>query len=97
MPLGWTSVTLETLIDFMIGGDWGKGDDAPNDWKQVSVMRGTEYRDWDASRASTSASRRVKAKSLETRRLKQGDIVLEVSGGGPGQPVGRTVDRKSVV
>lgn len=82
---------LEKLIEFMIGGDWGKGEDAPADWKEVSVMRGTEYRNWSVSRASTSALRRVKAKSLETRGLQQGDIVLEVSGGGPDQPVGRTV------
>lgn len=91
LPQGWTNVPLETLIAFMIGGDWGKGDDAPNDWMQVRVMRGTEYRDWEVSRASTSAFRRVKPKSLEKRLLRLGDIVLEVSGGGPDQPVGRTV------
>ncbi|MFP5285780.1 MAG: restriction endonuclease subunit S, partial [Thermoanaerobaculia bacterium] len=39
----------------------------------------------------TAAERVVKRASLEKRQLRAGDLVVEISGGGPDQPVGRTL------
>ncbi len=92
LPEGWANTPFENLFEFVLGGDWGKGiTEAPADWPQVRVFRGTEYRDWQTAKGRTAALRSIKPSSLEKRRLRQGDIIIEVSGGGPDQPVGRSV------
>src|SRR5439155_16182317 len=53
--------------------------------------RGTEFKDWGDEKGSTAAERCIKVSSLKKRRLQKGDLILEVSGGGPNQPVGRTI------
>jgi len=89
-PDGWEAVALDELISFVIGGDWGK---APNyeheDYTEVFCIRGTEIKRWRQEKGATAALRRIKKASLEKRMLNEGDIILEVSGGGPEQPVGR--------
>ncbi|MFO0911495.1 MAG: restriction endonuclease subunit S [Pirellulales bacterium] len=91
-PKGWTSAALGDLVAFMLGGDWGtEAAEASPDYVKVRVVRGTDFRHWQESRAATAAERAVKKSSLEKRSLKPGDIVVEVSGGGPSQPVGRSV------
>ncbi len=86
----WKAVPLAELIEDAIGGLWGNSADSSNpDEVDVLVVRGADFRDWESKRASNAASRRIPARSLEKRRLIPGDLVLEVSGGGPSQPVGR--------
>jgi type I restriction enzyme S subunit len=90
-------VQLHELIEFVIGGDWGKSADyGHDDWTDVYCIRGTELRDWKTDRGRTAAHRRIKSNSLSKRRLEEGDLILEVSGGGPEQPVGRVelIDRQ---
>lgn len=98
LPKNWTEEKLENLISFVIGGDWGQ--ESPNSEysELVNVIRGTDYKFWNQDRAKNSAIRYIKKSSLEKRNLAIGDIVVEVSGGGPSQPVARTVliDNKSI-
>jgi len=90
LPEGWAGARFEDLFVHVLGGDWGKSpDSAPEDWVDVSVVRGTEFRDWDNAKGRSAAHRRVKPSAFERRRLKPGDLVIEISGGGPDQPVGR--------
>lgn len=91
-PTGWAKASLNELLDFVIGGDWGQAPEHtdPN-YVPVLCIRASEVRNWKAEKGSTAALRCVKRSSLETRRLKEGDIVIEISGGGPDQPVGRTL------
>ncbi len=92
LPEGWTGVSLVELISFVIGGDWGKGEqEKPADWLPARIIRGTEFRGWEQHKGSTGATRFLKPSSLEKRQLRVGDLVLEVSGGGPDQSVGRTM------
>ena len=74
------------------GGDWGKD---PNenleDSYLVRCIRASELRKWQDEYGKSAAIRRLKYSSLEKRRLQEGDILVEVSGGGPDQAVGRTV------
>jgi type I restriction enzyme S subunit len=96
---GWTEASLRELITFVIGGDWGKSPDIEGpEWVDVLCIRASEVRDWDGSKGKTAARRKIKASSLSTRQLMEGDIVIEISGGGPEQPVGRTllIDRSCV-
>jgi hypothetical protein len=86
------AVPLAALVEHSLGGDWGK--DATEEvegYVAVKVVRGTDFTKWKLHRAKEAADRRIKIASLEKRRLREGDLVVEVSGGGPTQPVGRVV------
>lgn len=89
----WCFPKLNELFSFVIGGDWGKGpdEDLGPDYEQVYCIRGSELRNWNQEKGSSASLRIVKASSLAKRKLEIGDILLEISGGGPEQPVGRTV------
>jgi type I restriction enzyme S subunit len=92
LPQGWVECTFENLKIFALGGDWGKSPaDALDGWEQVTVLRGTEFRNWYFDKGNTGALRIVKKQSLLSRKLELNDLVIEISGGGPSQPVGRTL------
>ncbi|AMQ89119.1 restriction endonuclease subunit S [Marinobacter sp. LQ44] len=91
-PDNWNSELLENLLVHIIGGDWGKAPDhQEKDYQAVACIRGSEFRNWSNESGRTAVLRKVKASSLDKRSLLPGDILLEISGGGPDQPVGRTV------
>lgn len=83
---------LEDLLIHVIGGDWGKDEDfVADDFETVSCIRGSEFKNWKKELGSTAVTRNIKSSSLENRKLVAGDLLIEISGGGPDQPVGRTV------
>ena len=69
----------------------GRGRPRPRGSCAVRVVRGTEFREWERDKAKTAALRWILATRLASRELRPGDIVIEISGGGPEQPVGRTL------
>ena len=94
LPDGWAETTLEEIVVHYIGGEWGKAPESAEDdpeLARVRVISGTEFRDWERDKGSTARVRAVKRKKLEKRLLVEGDLVVEISGGGASQPVGRTV------
>ncbi|MBJ6720331.1 MAG: restriction endonuclease subunit S [Rhizobiaceae bacterium] len=92
LPNSWAQVPLEELFQIVLGGDWGSDpSDALDDSSLVRCIRASELRDWGTQKGKTAAIRRLKNSSIEKRRLRTGDILVEVSGGGPDQAVGRTV------
>lgn len=93
LPEGWVEAVLEDLIVHALGGEWGRGDEVAQDpdYVAVRVLRGLEFRDWNRERGVTAAERWIRRPSLAKRQLRAGDIVVEISGGGTEQPVGRTV------
>ncbi|MFL6198959.1 MAG: restriction endonuclease subunit S [Thermoanaerobaculia bacterium] len=97
---GWAEVVLDDLVVHALGGEWGVAcpDGAPAGHVKVSVVRGTEFRHWEEDKGATAAERAVKLSSLEKRQLRAGDLIVEISGGGPDQPVGRIllVDEEAV-
>ncbi len=89
---GWVEAELKYLLAYVIGGDWGKNTDCEDDkYETVYCIRGTEFKNWEAEKGQTASLRKVKLNSLKKRKLAVGDILLEISGGGPEQPVGRTI------
>jgi len=87
MKAGWQSKTLEELCEFS-NGLW-KGKKPP--FVNVGVIRNTNFTKEGALDDTNIAYLEVEAKQFEKRRLQHGDIILEKSGGGPKQPVGRVI------
>ncbi|MFW6351382.1 MAG: restriction endonuclease subunit S [Bacteroidota bacterium] len=92
LPEDWQKVTLEDIVTYAIGGDWGKKENYEHaDYQKVYCIRGSEFKNWKQNKGNTAVIRKVKKTSLDKRKLRRGDILVEISGGGPEQPVGRTV------
>lgn len=85
MTAGWTSKALDEVCHFQ-NGLW-KGEKSP--FVTVGVIRNTNFTKEGSLDDSDIAYLEVEAKKFEKRRLQYGDIILEKSGGGPKQPVGR--------
>jgi type I restriction enzyme S subunit len=94
LPEGWAEATLEEIVVHKLGGEWGEDPrevaESP-EMVRVRVIRGTEFRNWERDKGVTAEERVIKRKSLARRQLAVGDLVVEVSGGGATQPVGRTL------
>ena len=88
----WTDIALQDIISYAIGGDWGYNpEESIDDSTLAYCIRGSEIKEWNKNRGKTAVIRRIKNSSLENRKLEIGDILLEISGGGPEQPVGRVL------
>ena len=83
----WSTVPLSEVAQF-INGLW-KGEDPP--FINVGVIRNTNFTKEGALDDSEIAYLDVETKKFQKRRLQFGDLVLEKSGGGPKQPVGRVI------
>lgn len=86
---GWDVVPLNQLLERSIGGVWGS--EPGTDQVDVTVVRSTEFSNSGILMFGTGVIRSVKSSQLKSRELAEGDILLEKSGGGPEQPVGRVV------
>ncbi|WP_424683535.1 restriction endonuclease subunit S [Frateuria sp. YIM B11624] len=90
-PDGWSSLPFGELLEGSIGGDWGK-EQADGDHDQaVCIIRGTDMPDLISGSVGKVPTRFTTRKKLESRLLEDGDIVVEVSGGSPTQPTGRSL------
>ncbi len=89
MREGWREVAIKELLLLTIGGVWGKkpGEDEVD----VDVLRSTNFTKNGTPDVANTARRSVTKKQLASRQLQHGDILLEKSGGGPKQPVGRVI------
>jgi type I restriction enzyme S subunit len=82
---GWPSKPLGTICEFSNGLWTGK----KPPYEKAIVVRNTNFREHGRLDHSDVALLDVETKQLAKRRLQFGDIIIEKSGGGPKQPVGR--------
>lgn len=83
----WRTSPLGDVAQF-VNGLW-KGEEPP--FVRVGVIRNTNFTKEGALDDTDIAYLDVEEKKLQKRRLQFGDLILEKSGGGPKQPVGRVV------
>ncbi len=83
----WHSKTLDELCDFK-NGLW-KGKKEP--FIHIGVIRNTNFTKNGQLDDSDIAYLDVESKQYSSRKLEYGDLILEKSGGGPKQPVGRVI------
>jgi len=87
----WKTVSLRDVIEFYIGGGWGKEEPDKKYSDTAYVIRGTDIPNASTGNISTCPLRYHTPSNLSTRVLQDGDLVFEVSGGSKGQPVGRSL------
>lgn len=85
IPDDWAAVELRTLLSDHSAGDWGDEDGDVG----VKIIRSTNFTDAGHLDFSDVAVRYFTERGIEKFGLRKGDILLERSGGGPDQPVGR--------
>lgn len=91
LPETWRLAPFGSLLESSIGGDWGK-EEAEGEFNlPVCIIRGTDFPDVTAGGRAKVPTRFTSAKKLRSRELRKGDIVIEVSGGSPTQPTGRSI------
>lgn len=92
IPKGWEMKPTNALLEFNIGGGWGN-DENTNDFKMPAfVIRGTDIPKIKLSgNISDVPYRYHKESNFNSRKLINGDIILETAGGSKGQPVGRAL------
>ncbi len=88
LPESWGVDNLENEYIGFKNGLW-KGEKEP--FVKVKVLRNTNFKNDGTIRLNNIAELDVEEKQFKTRNIINGDIILERSGGGPAQPVGRVV------
>ena len=91
IPEGWEVKKLGDLIEYKIGGGWGKEEKIDNYTTPAFVIRGTDIPSSRHGNIDNCPFRYHTESNLKSRILESGDIVFEVSGGSKGQPLGRTL------
>lgn len=83
----WNAASLADAAKFeYLNGLW-KGKKPP--FEKAVVVRNTNFRNDGMLDLSDVAVLDVESRQLKYRKLRRGDIIIERSGGGPKQPVGR--------
>lgn len=85
IPGDWESAPMRRLLAFHKGGDWG----ADEGEVETKVLRSTNFTMEGHLDLSDVAVRYLSPRTAEILEPKKGDLLLERSGGGPTQPVGR--------
>lgn len=78
---------ITEVISERITGEWRQ---EPNS-SGVNVLRTTNFTNEGKIDLSNVVVRDIEEKKIEKKALRKGDIIIEKSGGGPTQPVGRVV------
>ena len=87
VPDGWQVVRLGDILVLNQPGAWG--DEPSPDDPGVRVLRATDLTRDGRVNPEAAAWRRLSDRDRERRLMRDGDLILERSGGGPGTPVGR--------
>jgi type I restriction enzyme S subunit len=88
---GIANAKLTDLLADTIGGDWGVVEPTVANTEEVYCIRGADISDLQGTGRGRMPRRFIKASSRRRRRLADGDIVVEMSGGSPTQSTGRSV------
>ena len=89
IPEGWEVKSIGELLDFDIGGGWGKEKPQEKYLIPAYVIRGTDIPNSKLGYFNMDNYRYHTESNLKNRRLQVGDIIFESSGGSTNQDLGR--------
>lgn len=87
----WEEGKLGDYVNETIGGEWGKENPEGDFTKVVQCIRGTDIADLNIGLANKAPIRFVKESKFEKIEPRNGDIIMEISGGTENQSTGRVV------
>lgn len=85
---GWSIVPVSSVVIKPLSGEWGQEDTAGTG---VKVLRTTNFTDSGFIDYTEVVRRSIELKKVEAKALRDGDILIEKSGGSDTKPVGRVV------
>lgn len=91
VPEGWKRSFIAEIVGYEIGGGWGEESLTEKCDKPAYVIRGTDLYGITHGNISEIPFRYHAANNLKSRKLIDGDIIFEVSGGSKTEGVARTV------
>ena len=86
----WEEKSFKDLIETSLGGEWGKENPEGDFQLQVQCIRGTDIADLQTGIPLRTPIRFIKQNKFESIEIKDGDLVMEISGGTDNQSTGRT-------
>ena len=97
IPASWDAVPLREVLVLSQPGAWG--DETSPDGERVRVLRAADLTRDGRVNSDGAAWRQLSPRDQARRLMRDGDLMLERSGGGPGAPVGRValIERMSPV
>jgi type I restriction enzyme, S subunit len=91
IPDGYEVASLGDLLEYHVGGGWGEEEQSDEFRIPAIVIRGTDIPSVRQGTLGKAPLRYHKPSNFQSRKLENGDIIFEVSGGSKDQPVGRAV------
>ena len=91
IPKGWKVGVIGDLISNLFNGDWGKDKNKEKYTEEVICIRGADIGDISKGFDGKPVIRFILEKNLKSKKLLEGDIVIECSGGSPTQSTGRCI------
>ena len=91
IPFNWQRVSLREVVEFYIGGGWGKETEDTSHSVGGFVIRGTDIPKLSHGKLNKDIFRYHKPSNIKTRELQKNDIIFEVSGGTQSQLLGRNI------
>ena len=82
---------LGDFVDATLGGEWGKENEEGDYTFKVQCIRGTDIADLETGIADRAPIRFIKPTKFGSIEMKDGDLVMEISGGSDDQSTGRAV------
>ncbi|MDU6983956.1 MAG: restriction endonuclease subunit S [Terrisporobacter othiniensis] len=89
IPKGWEVGVFRNYITDILGGDWGKETPQGNYIKDVYCVRGADIPEINKGNKGKSPVRYILEKNFNNKKLTDGDLIVEISGGSPTQSTGR--------
>ena len=87
IPASWDAVPLREILVLSQPGAWG--DEPSSDGERVRVLRAADLTRDGRVNSDGAAWRQLSLRDQTRRLMRDGDLMLERSGGGPSAPVGR--------
>ena len=85
---GWSVSPVSKVVHKPLSGEWGQED---TNSSGVKVLRTTNFTDTGFIDYTEVVTRSIESKKIEAKAMRDGDILIEKSGGSDTKPVGRVV------
>ncbi len=86
--MSWEKVQIIDVVVKKISGEWGNEGLSKD---AVNILRTTNFTSNGEISFANVVKREIDQKKIDQKKLQIGDLIIEKSGGGPKQPVGRVV------